>query len=195
MKQWLDYIPLIAFLVAFKTLGIFPATAVLIATTVGLYGYFYFTEGKLEKNHKIVLVVTVLFGGLTLALHDETFIKWKAPIVNWVLAVFFVGSHFVGDKLAIERLMGHAVTLPATVWKWMNLSWAAFFAALGAANLYVAFTYESIWVDFKVFGSLGLTFVFVIAQMAIISRYLPPDAGTPEAGTPEAGTPGKEGKE
>ncbi|MCD6061533.1 MAG: septation protein [Moraxellaceae bacterium] len=173
MKQWLDYIPLILFLVSFKTLGIFTATGVLIASTVLLYGFFWFREGKLEKNHKIVLVVTVVFGGLTLALHDETFIKWKAPIVNWVLALFFLGSHFVGDKLAIERLMGHAVTLPASVWRGLNLSWVLFFIALGAANLYVAFTHESIWVEFKVFGSLGLTFLFVILQMAAISRYLP----------------------
>lgn len=184
MKQWLDYIPLILFLVAFKTMGIFPATAVLIASTVCLYGYLHFKEGKLEKNHKIVLAATVIFGGLTLALHDETFIKWKAPIVNWLLALFFLGSHFIGDKLAIERLMGHALELPARVWTGLNIAWIAFFAALGAANLYVAFTYESIWVDFKVFGSLGLTFAFVVAQMAVISRYLPSE--------PESGGAGKE---
>lgn len=177
MKQWLDYIPLILFLAAFKTLGIFPATAVLIASTVLLYGYLHFTEGRLEKNHKIVLVATVVFGGLTLALHDETFIKWKAPIVNWVLALVFIGSHFIGDKLAIERLMGHALSLPPHIWKGLNIAWTLFFIALGAANLYVAFHFESIWVDFKVFGSLGLTFLFVIAQMAIISRHLPPEAG------------------
>lgn len=173
MKQWLDYIPLIIFLITFKTLGIFPATGALVASTVLLYGYLYFTEGGLEKNHKIILVATLVFGGLTLALQDETFIKWKAPIVNWVLAAIFLGSHFIGEKLAVERLMGHAVTLPDSVWKGLNLSWAAFFAALGAANLYVAFQYEAIWVDFKVFGSLGLTVVFVILQMAAISRYLP----------------------
>ncbi len=173
MKQWLDYIPLILFLVTFKTLGIFPATAALIASTVLLYGYFYFSEGKLEKNHKIVLVVTVVFGGLTLALHDETFIKWKAPLVNWGLALFFLGTHVVGERLAIERLMGHAISLPAAVWKGLNLAWAVFFIALGAANLYVAFNHEAIWVDFKVFGSLGLTLLFVILQMLVISRHLP----------------------
>lgn len=173
MKQWLDYIPLILFLVTFKIFGIFAATGALIAGTVLLYGYFYFSEGRLEKNHKIILAVTVVFGGLTLALHDETFIKWKAPIVNWILAVLFLGSHFIGNKLAIERLMGHAIALPAAVWKGLNLAWAAFFIALGAANLYVAFHYESIWVDFKVFGSLGLTLLFVVLQMAVISRYLP----------------------
>jgi intracellular septation protein len=173
MKQWLDYIPLFLFLIAFKIWGIFPATGVLIASTVLLYGYVFFTEGRLERNHKIVLAVTLLFGGLTLALHDETFIKWKAPIVNWALALFFLGSHFVGDKLAIERLMGHALTLPVSVWRGLNLSWVVFFAALGAANLYVAFRYETIWVDFKVFGSMGLTLLFVIVQMAVISRYLP----------------------
>lgn len=179
MKQWLDFIPLGLFLIAFKTLGIFPATAVLVASTVTLYGYLHFKEGRLEKNHKIVLVATVVFGGLTLALHDETFIKWKAPIVNWVLALVFLGSHFIGDKLAIERLMGHAVSLPPRVWTGLNVAWIAFFAALGAANLYVAFHFESIWVDFKVWGSLGLTFAFIMAQTAVISRYLPPEAGGP----------------
>lgn len=180
MKQWLDFVPLILFLIAFKVLGIFPATAVLIGSTVALYGYLHFKEGRLERNHKIILAATVVLGGLTLAFHNVAFIKWKAPIVNWVLALVFLGSHFIGDKLAIERLMGHAVTLPAQVWRGLNLAWIAFFLALGAANLYVAFHFESIWVDFKVFGSLGLTFLFVIAQAAVISRYMPPETGGTE---------------
>lgn len=178
MKQWLDYIPLILFFATFKTLGIFPATGILIASTVLLYGYIWFSDGKLEKNHKIVLAVTLVFGGLTLALHDEVFIKWKAPIVNWVLALVFLGSHFIGDKLAIERLMGHAIQLPQAVWARLNLAWIAFFLFLGGINLYVAFTYD-FWVTFKVFGSLGLTLVFVVIQMLFLGRYLPKDGDTP----------------
>ncbi len=172
MRQWLDYIPLILFFASFKTLGIFPATAILLASTVALYGYLWWADGRLEKNHKIVLVVTLVFGGLTLALHDETFIKWKAPIVNWVLALVFLGSHFLGKKLAIEHLMGHAVQLPARVWTQLNIAWIVFFISLGAANLYVAYTYD-FWVTFKVFGSLGITLVFIVLQMLFLSRHLP----------------------
>lgn len=174
MKQWLDYIPLVLFFASFKLLGIFPATAILIGSTVLLYGYIWFSEGQLQKNHKIVLVITLLFGGLTLFFHDVTFIKWKAPIINWILASVFLGSHFIGDKLAVERLMGQSIQLPAPVWTRLNIVWILFFIALGAANLYVAFHYDAnVWINFKVFGSLGLTLAFVVGQMFFISRYLP----------------------
>lgn len=178
MKQWLDYIPLILFFASFKTLGIIPATGILMVSTILLYGYVYFTEGKLENNHKIVLGATVIFGGLTLLLNDEIFIKWKAPIVNWVLALIFIGSHFIGEKLAIERLMGHAMQLPRTVWAKLNVAWIAFFAFLGGINLYVALNYD-FWVTFKVFGSLGITLVFIIVQMVFLSRHLPKETDTP----------------
>lgn len=178
MKQWLDFVPLILFFAAFKMYGIFPATAVLIAATVAVYGGLWIKERTLEKNHVITLVATLLFGGITLLLHDETWLKWKAPIINWIFATVFLGSHFIGDKVVIERMLGHALTVPSFVWWRLNIAWVVFFIFAGAANLYVAFTYEDYWVDFKVFGSLGMTLLFLVGQMIYLSRYLPKDDDT-----------------
>ncbi|MGB1271898.1 MAG: septation protein IspZ, partial [Endozoicomonas sp.] len=95
-----------------------------------------------------------------------------APIVNWIFAAAFLGSQFIGEKTLIQRMMGHAITLPDETWVKMNLSWVVFFVLLGAANLFVAFTFHEIWVDFKVFGSLILTFLFVIGQFLLISKHI-----------------------
>ncbi len=172
MKQWLDFIPLVLFFIAFKTLGIFPATMVLIGATVVVYGGLWMATRELERNQIITVVVTLLFGGVTLALHDVTYLKWKAPIINWIFALVFLGSHFVGDKVIIERMLGHAITVPTAIWKKLNIAWVLFFIFAGAINLYVAFRWDAYWVDFKVFGSLGMTLAFVIAQTIYLSRYM-----------------------
>ena len=186
MKQLIDFIPLIAFLVVYKMDprmveiagnpyelgGPFSATFVLMVTSIVVYGGLYLKNRTLEKSHVITLVAVIGFGGLTLAFHDEAFLKWKAPILNWVFAAAFLGSQFIGKKPLIQRMLGHALTLPDAVWLKMNISWVVFFIFLGAANLFVAFTFHSIWVDFKVFGSLILTFAFVMIQFLSISRYL-----------------------
>jgi intracellular septation protein len=179
MKQLLDFIPLILFFATFKLLGIFPATAILIVASLCLYGYIWFRDGKLERNHIIILVITLIAGGMTLYFHDVTFLKWKASIVYWLIGSFFLGSHFYGNQLAVQRLMGQAMELPATVWTRLNIAWTVFFFGMGALSLYIAFHFSTdIWVDFKSIGSLGLTFLFVIGQMFFIHPYLP--AETPK---------------
>lgn len=181
MKQWLDYIPLALFFISYKVLekiypdnGIYYATGILIASSLLTYGYIWFSEGKLSKNHKFILVMTLVLGGMTLYFHDITFLKWKATIVNWVFAGLFLISHFISDKLAIEHLMGQAMELPKAVWTRLNIAWIFFFLALGGINLYVAFHFSNdTWVNFKLFGNLGITFVFVVGQTLFLSRYLP----------------------
>ena len=186
MKQFIDFIPLILFFIVYKldprTIdlaghsfelgGIFSATAVLIASSVLVYGTLLVMQRKLEKGQWLTLVACLLFGGMTLAFHSETFLKWKAPVVNWLFALGFAGSHWIGDKLLIQRMMGHAISLPAPVWRNLNLAWIAFFLIAGSANLFVAFTFQSIWVDFKVFGSLGMTLLFLVGQGIYLSRHL-----------------------
>ena len=120
----------------------------------------------------------LVFGGLTLTFHSETFLKWKAPVVNWLFALGFAGSHFIGDRVLIKRIMGHALTLPDAIWTRLNLAWIAFFLFCGAANLFVAFTFQDFWVDFKVFGSLGMTVIFLVAQGVYLSRHLHDDPST-----------------
>jgi intracellular septation protein len=152
--------------------GIFSATAMLIASSIVVYGILYIQQGKLEKSQWLTLAGCLVFGSLTLAFHSETFLKWKAPVVNWVFALVFAGSHFIGDRLLIQRIMGHALTLPQAIWTKLNIAWIVFFLFCGAANLYVAFTYQEFWVDFKVFGSLGMTLIFLIGQGIFLARHL-----------------------
>lgn len=186
MKQFIDFIPLLLFFIVFKLDprpvelagqtyqfgGIFSATAVLIASSVLVYGLLLVLQRKLEKSQWLTLGACLLFGGLTLAFHSETFLKWKAPVVNWLFALAFLGSHFIGDKPLIQRMMGHALNLPTPIWVRLNLAWIAFFLFSGAANLFVAFTFQSIWVDFKVFGSLAMTLLFMLGQGIYLSRHL-----------------------
>ncbi|NNA07799.1 septation protein A [Pseudomonas lundensis] len=196
MKQFIDFIPLLLFFIVYKIEpriveiaghsltfgGIFSATAMLIASSVVVYGILFFKQRKLEKSQWLTLIACLVFGSLTLAFHSETFLKWKAPVVNWLFALVFAGSHFIGNTLLIKRVMGHALTLPDGVWTRLNLAWIAFFVFCGAANLFVAFTFQSIWVDFKVFGSLGLTVLFLVGQGIYLSRHLH-DSDTPTSKT------------
>ncbi|AOZ14339.1 MULTISPECIES: septation protein A [Pseudomonas] len=196
MKQFIDFIPLLLFFIVYKIEpriveiaghsltfgGIFSATAMLIASSVVVYGILFFKQRKLEKSQWLTLIACLVFGSLTLAFHSETFLKWKAPVVNWLFALVFAGSHFIGNTLLIKRVMGHALTLPDAVWTRLNLAWIAFFVFCGAANLFVAFTFQSIWVDFKVFGSLGLTVLFLVGQGIYLSRHLH-DSDTPTSKT------------
>ena len=186
MKQFIDFIPLLLFFIVYKMEprvvevaghslsvgGIFSATAVLIVASVVVYGTLFALQRKLEKGQWLTLIACLVFGSLTLAFHSETFLKWKAPVVNWLFAVAFAGSHFIGDKPLIQRVMGHAMELPQTVWSRLNVAWVAFFLFCGCANLFVAFTFQSFWVDFKVFGSLAMTVLFLIGQGLYLARHL-----------------------
>ncbi|HMU90566.1 MAG: septation protein A [Pseudomonadales bacterium] len=176
MKQLLEFIPLLAFFAAYKLYDIYIATAVLIIATSLHYGILWLVERKLDKTQRWTWIGVVLFGGLTLALGDDTYIKWKAPVLDWLFALAFLGSQLFGEKSLVERLMGNAVSLPKTIWNRLNLSWVIFFAATGFANLYVVFYHPEFWVDFKVFGSLGLTLLFMVGQAIYLVRHITPEA-------------------
>ena len=190
MKFLYDLFPLLLFFAAFKFYDIYVATAMAIAASFLQVGYFWFRHRRFETMHLVTLAVIAVFGGLTLVLHDDTFIKWKPTLVYWILAGLMFGSQWFGDKTLIERMMSGQIALPAPVWRRLNLSWGIFFATLGVANIYVAFYYgldlsvearRSIWVDFKVFGSFGLTLAFAVAQAFFMAKYI---QETPESGKP-----------
>ncbi len=186
MKQFIDFIPLVLFFIVYKLEpravelaghtymlgGIFSATAVLIISSVIVYGAIFLLQRRLEKGQWLTLLACLVFGGMTLAFHSETFLKWKAPVVNWLFALAFAGSHFIGDKPLIQRVMGHALSLPQAIWVRLNLAWIAFFLICGFANLFVAFTFHEFWVDFKVFGSLGMTVLFLVGQGVYLARHI-----------------------
>lgn len=173
MKFLFDLLPVVLFFVAYKLDGIYVATAVLIVTSLAQVAWLWFRHGRVERMPLITALLVLLLGGATLLLHDETFVKWKPTVVNWLFALAFLGSQFIGGKTLVERMMASAIDLPAEIWNRLNSLWVAFFALMGAVNLYVAFNFTTdIWVDFKLFGMLGLTLVFVVLQSFYLARYL-----------------------
>lgn len=181
MKLLFDFFPLLLFFGAFKLYDIYIATAVAIVASFLQVGWFWLKHRRFETIHLVTLGVIGVFGGLTLLLRDDTFIKWKPTIVNWIFAAMMLGSQLFGKKTAIEFMLGSQLDMPEKIWRNVNLSWVIFFTVLGTINLYVAFFYgldldpatrTDIWVNFKVFGMLGLTLAFSIAQMLFIAKHV-----------------------
>ena len=173
MKFLFDLFPILLFFLAYKLYDIYVATAVAIGAAFVQTGAYWLKHRKFEKMHLITLGILVLFGGLTLFLRDPVFIKWKPTVVNWLFGVSFLGSQFIGKQTLVERMMGHAITVPTPIWSRLNWAWTLFFLGMGLLNLYVAYNFsEDTWVNFKLFGMMGLTLVFVFAQAFYLSRYM-----------------------
>ncbi|AEF53910.1 septation protein A [Marinomonas posidonica] len=174
MKLLFDFLPIVIFFVVYKTTGdIILATAVLIPATLLQVGYTWLKHKTVEKMHLVSLILVVLLGGATVLMGDGNFIKWKPTIVNGLFAIVFFGSQFISNKNIIQRMMGDKLDLPFKVWRTLNLAWVGFFIVSGVTNLYVAFNFsEDIWVDFKLFGLLGMTLVFIILQGIYLSSHL-----------------------
>jgi intracellular septation protein len=177
MKFLFDLFPIILFFVAFKLADIYTATIVAMVATIGQILWVYYRHRKIDAMQWVSLVMIVVFGSLTIFLHDKTFIQLKPTALYWLFsATLFISAQFF-HKNWIQVLMGKQITLKAngasTIWQRLNLMWAAFFLCMGALNLYVAFEYsEETWVNFKLFGSTGLLIVFVILQGVWLSRHM-----------------------
>ena len=181
MKFLYDFFPVVLFFVAYKTYDIFVATGVIIIASLLQVGFSWVKHRKIENMHIVTLVLVLVLGGATILLHDENFIKWKPTVVNWLFAVVFLGSHFIGKRTIIQRMLDSNISLPSPIWPRLNMLWTGFFIIMGVANLYVAFYFApeltaqertDLWVDFKLFGMMGLTFVFVILQAVYLARYI-----------------------
>ncbi|WP_415893502.1 septation protein A [Neptuniibacter sp. PT8_73] len=174
MKLLLDFLPIIIFFIVYKaTNDIILATAILIPATLLQMLYTWIKTHTIEKMQLVTLVLVVLLGGATVAFQDKTFIQWKPTVVNWLFGLAFLVSQFIGQKTIVERLMGSNISLPAFAWKNLNIAWVIFFVLMGIINLFVAYSFsEEIWVNFKLFGMLGLTLVFIIAQGFYLSRHI-----------------------
>jgi len=176
MKFLFDIFPVLLFFLAFKIWGIYIATAVAIAATFVQVGWSWTRHRKVDNMLWTSLAIIVVFGGATLWLQDETFIKWKPTVLYWLFGIILLGSDLLFRKNLIRAMMEKQITLPAQVWRTLNLSWVMFFALMGGANLYVAFNFPTdVWVNFKLFGGIGLMIVFVVAQGLMLSRYIEPE--------------------
>ena len=173
MKFLFDFLPVLLFFITYKLFDIYIATGVTIVATLIQCGWMWFSTRKVGTMQLTTLVIILVFGGLTLFLHDEQFIKWKPTVINWLFAAAFLISQVVGRKTAIERLLGSNLTMPPLIWRRLNLAWSAFFLVLGGVNLYVMTYYDrDTWVNFKLFGMLGMTLAFVVAQSFYLARHM-----------------------
>ncbi|WAK00275.1 septation protein A [Methylobacter sp. YRD-M1] len=174
MNQLFEFFPIILFFIAFKLYDIYVATAVVIVATVIQVAYTWFKHRKVETMQWITLALILVMGGATIYLQDEQFIKWKLSIIEWLFGLAFLGSQFIGKKPFVERMMSGSLTLPAVVWKRLNIMWAGFFISVGFINLYVMYNYNTDdWVTFKTFGVPGLMIIFILVQMIFIYKYIP----------------------
>ena len=173
MKLLFDLFPVILFFVAFKFQGIYVATAVAIAATVIQIIWTKLRRGKVDVMLWVSFAIIAVFGGATLLLHDETFIKWKPTVLYWMFSVILLISNVAFNKNLMKLLLQEKIALPLHAWNRLNLSWSLFFAVLGFINLYVAFNYSTDnWVNFKLFGFTSLMLVFILVQGAWLTKYI-----------------------
>jgi len=171
MKFLFDLFPIALFFIAFKLGDIYLATATAIAASLVQVLWSRIKHGKFEKMPLITLATLIVLGGATLLFRNELFIKWKPTALYWVLAIAFLLSQFIGKKPIIQRLLEQNIELTLKVWNQLNLSWAIFFSCMGFANLYVVYNFDTnTWVNFKLFGTMGITLVFIIAQGIYMSK-------------------------
>ena len=188
MKFLFDLFPVILFFVAFKVFDIYIATAVVIVATVAQIGWVWHRHGKVDTMLWVSLGLVVVFGGATLILHDETFIKWKPTILYWLFALTLLGSAQFFGKNLIRAMLDQQLGLPEALWPRLNYAWIGFFAVMGALNIWVAFSFSTdTWVSFKLFGGMGLMLVFIILQGLMLAKYIPEDK---ESAVPPAGDKG-----
>lgn len=174
MAQLFELIPLIGFFIAYKTHDIYVAVVVLmVLMALGLV--VHRVQKKTITNMQWVsFILVVIFGGITIAFRNDLFIKWKPTVLNWGFGVAFLMSHFIGKRTFTERIMSAAqINAPKEVWEKLNWSWVIFFFISGALNIVVAYQFSTdVWVNFKLFGLFGLTFLFAIGQALYLKNYL-----------------------
>jgi intracellular septation protein len=171
VKFLFDLFPVVLFFVAFKIAGIYVATAVAIAATLAQVAWLKLKKRKVEPMLWASLAIIVVFGGATLLLQDETFIKWKPTVLYWLFAGVLAGAAAARRNLIRAMLSDH-MQLPDPVWSRLNLAWIGFFAVMGVLNLYVAYNFSTdLWVNFKLFGGMGLMLLFVFAQALVLGKY------------------------
>jgi len=165
MQLLLDYIPVIAFFLAYFYRDIFFATGVLMVVMPAILLLQWLLTRKFNRIYAASTILVLVLGGFTLTYKDPAFLYWKPTVLNWAFAVVFLGSQWIGGKPMVQRMLGNAAELSAAQWTRLNQIWVLFFVTVGAINLYVFYSFsEKIWVKFKLFGLLGLTIVFVVIQ-------------------------------
>ncbi|WP_416761547.1 septation protein A [Roseateles sp. So40a] len=207
MKLLLDFLPLLLFFVTFKYADRQPdwaaafatehlgflvsggkvgpteapvllATVVVMAATIAQVLFLKLRGRKVDLMLWISLGLVVTLGAATVYFHNEAFIKWKPTLVYWLFSAAILISRLLGRDL-LRQMLGKELHLPDVIWTRLNRAWIVFFAAMGFANLYVAYSFSTeAWANFKVFGGTGLMIAFMLGQGIYMSRHLPQDEDT-----------------
>jgi intracellular septation protein len=174
MSSLLEFLLLVAFILGYFWKGIYFATAVIMVGSVILLAASWWRTRKLEPMPLMIAVLVLVLGSVTLLLHDPIYIKWKFSVVEWLLGLTLLGSQLLGKKPFIRTVMEKQLTLPDTIWSRVNLMFAGFFLFLGTLNVYVIYAFSTdAWVRFKLFGSMGLTLVFIVTLAIYLAKHLP----------------------
>jgi len=173
MKLLLDFFIIALFFISYKWYGMYVAVIVAMVGYTLQVGIHWIKYRKWDKLQLITLSLILLLGGATLIFHNETFFKWKPTVVYWLFAGGFIINHLMAKQPIIKRLLGSSVQLPEAIWSKLTISWTLFFIVLGGLNLFVAYYYSTdTWVNFKLFGFLGITLVFIVAQAIFMGKHM-----------------------
>lgn len=175
MKMLFDFLPVLLFFVAYRWMGIYAATIVAMVASCLQVIIYRMTHKSYEKMHVISFFLILVLGGATLFFHNPWFIKFKPTGVYWLMASIILGTQWFGSKPILQKMMESNMDLSKDVWKRINLAWAVYFTVLGVVNLYIAYNYSTdIWVNFKLFGGVGLTLLFVLGQALYLTKHVVP---------------------
>jgi intracellular septation protein len=173
MKLLFDVFPALVFFIVYKIWDIYAATLALIIISLLQLAYSLIRHRKIDLLQGIVCLLVLVFGTATILLKDSAFLQWKVSIANWLLGLAFLTSKIFSKTPLIQRLLSQAMELPDTLWKKLNTLWGIYFLSVGVINLIIAKLFSlNAWVNFKVFGIIGLTVIFVIVQSIYLHQQL-----------------------
>ena len=177
MQLFIEYFPLLVFFIINSIAGIYWATGSLIVAAFVQIFYYKFKKEKIPAKQWIIFGLIVVFGGLTIYLQNDAFLKWKVTIINAFFAAALLISNTLFKKNIIKEFLSESLSLPENIWSRLNLAWALFFLFCSGLNYYIAFNYAlDTWVNFKVFGLTGLMFLFSITSILFLYKYLSVEA-------------------
>ncbi|AMP90044.1 septation protein A [Legionella pneumophila] len=172
MKLLFDFFPIVLFFIVYKFFGIYTATAVAMIASLSQVALYRLKFQHYEKMHLFSLAIIMILGGATLFFQNPWFIKWKPTGIYWLSALVFFSSSYIGSKPLIQKMMETNINLTTKIWYRLNLAWTLFFIVMGALNLYVAYHYDTdVWVNFKLFGGVGFTLLFVLIQAFYLTKH------------------------
>jgi intracellular septation protein len=190
MQLLIEFLPILSFFVAYKFAGVYVATGVMLGMLLIVVAFQWFKHRKVGPMLLVSAGIGLVFGGLTIWLHDQTFVQLKPTAVYWLLALALISGRLFSDKPIIQRLMDSALPLPEEAWRTLNTVWAIAFIAIGAVNLYVMYHYDlDTWVNFKAYGLTGLMVVFALGQGIWLATKLPQDTDTEAVQPQKTGDP------